>query len=94
MLAASRVAHFGAGMLAGDAGLAALAGWARAVAGRIDGFYIAFDLDALDASGDWALAMAEPGGLARDRSQLDPDDRGDEPGRRVRGDGRAVRSRW
>jgi arginase len=63
MLAASRVAHFGAGMLGGDAGQAALAGWARAVAGRVDGFYIAFDLDALDASGDWALAMAESGGI-------------------------------
>jgi arginase len=64
MLAASRVAHFGAGMLGTDAGLAALAGWARTVAARVDAFYIAFDLDALDAAGDWALAMPEPNGLA------------------------------
>jgi arginase len=66
MLAASRVAHFGAGMLGTDAGLAALAGWARTVAARVDGFYVAFDVDALDASGGWALAMPEPGGLALD----------------------------
>jgi arginase len=64
MLAASRVAHFGAGMLATDAGLAALDGWARTVARRVDAFYIAFDLDALDAAGDWALAMPEPNGLS------------------------------
>ncbi len=64
MLAASAVAHFGAGMLATDGGQAALAAWARTVAGRVDGFYVAFDLDALDRSGGWALAMPEPGGLA------------------------------
>jgi arginase len=64
MLAASRVAHFGAGMLGTDAGLAALEGWARTVAARVDAFYVAFDLDALDAAGDWALAMPEPNGLA------------------------------
>ena len=64
MLAASRVAHFGAGMLGTEAGLAALAAWARTVAARVDGTYVAFDLDALDASGDWALAMPEPGGLS------------------------------
>ena len=64
MLAASRVAHFGAGMLGTDAGLAALDGWARTVAARVDGFYVAFDLDALDAAGDWAVAMPEPNGLA------------------------------
>jgi len=64
MLAASRVAHFGAGMLGTDAGIAALGAWARAVAGRVDASYIAFDMDALDASGDWAVAMPEPGGLA------------------------------
>jgi arginase len=64
MLAASRVAHFGAGMLGTDAGLAALDAWARTVAGRVDGFYVAFDLDALDAAGDWALAMPEPNGLS------------------------------
>jgi arginase len=64
MLAASRVAHFGAGMLGGDAGRAALAAWARTVAARVDGFYVAFDLDALDDSGRWAVAMPEPGGLS------------------------------
>jgi arginase len=63
MLAASRVAHFGAGMLGTDAGLAALDAWARAVAQRVDAFYVAFDLDALDAAGDWALAMPEPNGI-------------------------------
>ncbi|HEX5591206.1 MAG TPA: arginase family protein [Candidatus Limnocylindrales bacterium] len=64
MLAASRVAHFGAGMLGTDAGMAALQGWARVVAERVDGFYVAFDMDALDAAGDWALAMPEPNGLS------------------------------
>lgn len=64
MLAASRVAHFGAGMLGTDGGQAALTAWARTVAGRVDGFYVAFDLDALDASGDWAVAMPEPGGMS------------------------------
>jgi arginase len=64
MLAASRVAHFGAGMLGGDAGLAALDGWARAVARRVDGVYIAIDMDALDASGGWAVTMPEPDGLS------------------------------
>ncbi len=64
MLAASQVAHFGAGMLGTDGGQAALAGWAGIVAGRVDGFYVAFDVDALDASGGWAVAMPEPGGLS------------------------------
>lgn len=64
MLAASGVAHFGPGMLAGDAGMAALTAWAAVVAARIDGWYIAFDLDALDASGGWSLAMQESDGLA------------------------------
>lgn len=64
MLSASPVALFGAGMLAGPAGLAALDGWARAVGERVDGIYIAFDLDALDASGRWAVTMPEPDGLA------------------------------
>jgi arginase len=63
-LAASRVAHFGAGMLGTDSGLAALDAWARTVAQRVAGFYIAFDLDALDAAGDWAVAMPEPNGLS------------------------------
>lgn len=64
ILAASRVAHFGAGMLGTDAGMAALAAWARVVAGRVDAFYVAFDMDALDAAGDWALAMPEPNGIS------------------------------
>jgi arginase len=64
MLASSRVAHFGAGMLGTDAGIAALAAWASVVAGRVDAFYVAFDMDALDASGGWALAMPEPAGLS------------------------------
>jgi arginase len=64
MLAASRVAHFGAGMLGTDAGLAALGAWTRVVASRVDGLYVAFDLDALDASGDWAVAMPEPHGMS------------------------------
>lgn len=63
-LASSPVAHFGAGMLAGPAGLAALEGWAHSVAGRVDGCYIAFDMDALDAAAGWALTMPEPGGLS------------------------------
>lgn len=63
-LAASRVAHFGAGMLGTAAGLAALDAWARTVARDVDAFYVAFDLDALDAAGDWALAMPEPNGLS------------------------------
>jgi arginase len=64
MLAASRVAHFGAGMLGGDAGQAALAAWATTVGGRCDGLYIAFDLDAIDASEGLSLAMPEPGGIS------------------------------
>ena len=64
MLAASRVAHFGAGMLATDAGIAALAGWAAVVARRVDAFYIAIDMDVLDAAGDWAVSMPEPNGLS------------------------------
>ena len=64
MLAASRVAHFGAGMLGTDGGLAALDAWARTVAARVNAFYVAFDLDALDAAGDWALAMPEPNGIS------------------------------
>ena len=51
-------------MLGTSAGLAALDAWARTVAQRIDAFYVAFDLDALDAAGDWALAMPEPNGLS------------------------------
>jgi arginase len=68
MLAASPVALFGAGMLAGAAGLAALEGWARAVGQRCDGLYIAFDLDAIDASEGVCVAMPEPDGLSVDTS--------------------------
>jgi arginase len=64
MLAASGVAHFGAGMLADPAGQAAVAAWASTVAERIDAWYVAFDLDALDAAGGWALAVPEKDGLA------------------------------
>ena len=64
LLAASRVAQFGAGMLGGEAGIAALAGWAATVATRVEGLYVAVDLDVLDASGGWALTMPEPGGIA------------------------------
>ena len=63
MLAASPVAHFGTGMIATDAGRAAVAGWAAVVATRVDGLYIAFDLDCLDAAAGWALTMPEPDGL-------------------------------
>jgi arginase len=64
MLASSGVAQFGTGMLADQAGQAAAAAWARVVAERIDAWYVAFDLDALDASGRWAVATPEPDGLA------------------------------
>jgi arginase len=66
MLAASPVAQFGAGMLSDDAGRAAVAGWSRAVADRIDAWYIAVDLDVLDGADGWAVAMPEPDGLALD----------------------------
>jgi arginase len=62
-LAASRIAHFGAGMLGTAAGQAALEAWVRVVGARVDGLYVAFDLDALDAGGGWSVAMPEPGGL-------------------------------
>jgi arginase len=64
MLAASPVAQFGAGMLAGPAGLAALETWARVVGDRTDGMYIAFDLDAIDESEGVSVAMPEPRGLS------------------------------
>ena len=66
MLASSPVALFGAGMLADDAGRAAVDGWSRTVAARIDGWYIAVDLDVLDGADGWAVAMPEPDGLALD----------------------------
>jgi arginase len=64
MLAASPVAQFGAGMLAGVAGLAALEAWAKVVAARTDGMYIAFDLDTIDSSEPISVAMPERGGLS------------------------------
>jgi arginase len=66
MLAASGVAQFGPGMLADPAGAAAVRAWASTVSGRIDAWYVAFDLDALDASGRWAIAMPELDGLSLD----------------------------
>ena len=66
VLASSRIAHFGSGILATDAGQAALGAWARTVAGRVDGLYVAFDLDCLDAAGGWAVTMPEPNGLGLD----------------------------
>ena len=66
MLAASGVAQFGSGMLADDAGQAAWAPGPPRSSARIDAWYIAFDLDALDASGHWAVAMPEPDGLSLD----------------------------
>jgi arginase len=63
MLAASGVAHFGAGMLATAAGRAALEGWAQAKATEVDGLYIAVDHDVLDGAGGWAIQMPEPDGL-------------------------------
>ncbi len=64
MLAASPVAQFGPGMLADPAGQAALSSWATVVADRIDAWYLAFDLDALDSAGGWAVMMPEPDGLS------------------------------
>jgi arginase len=65
-LAASGVAHFGAGMLADDAGRAALGAWTAVVASRIDAWYIAFDLDAIDVSEGLVVATPEPAGLSLD----------------------------
>ena len=64
MLAASRVGHFGAGMLGTNGGMAALDGWARAIGSRVDGLYVAFDMDALDGDAAWAVTMPEPCGLS------------------------------
>jgi arginase len=63
-LAASRIAHFGPGMLSTAAGLAALEAWAAVVARSVDGFYIAVDHDCLDAAGGWSVAMPELDGLS------------------------------
>jgi arginase len=63
-LAASRIAHFGPGMLSTAAGVAALEGWAAVVARSVDGLYIAVDHDCLDAAVGWAVTMPEPDGLS------------------------------
>jgi arginase len=66
-LAASPVAHFGAGMLGTPGGMAALRAWAEAVADEVEGLYIAIDHDVLDArEARWALTMPEDGGLQSD----------------------------
>lgn len=65
-LAASTIAHFGAGMLATEAGRAAVDAWARVVATRVDGIYIAFDMDCPDGADGWAVTMPEPDGLSLD----------------------------
>jgi arginase len=68
-LSASPVAHFGAGMLATPGGLAALTGWAEAMALEVDGIYLAVDHDVLDADqAPWAVTMPEAGGLPEDRA--------------------------
>jgi arginase len=64
MLAASKVAHFGAGMLGTNAGMAALAAWAAVVSQRVDGIYVAVDHDVLEGAEGWAVQMPEPGGLS------------------------------
>lgn len=69
MLASSRVAQFGAGMLGTKAGLAAVEGWARSVATRVDGIYIAFDMDCLDGAEGWAVTMPESDGLALETAE-------------------------
>lgn len=63
MLAADGVAQFGSGMLATDAGLAALGAWARATRKEVDGLYIAIDLDAIDPIDAIAVQMPEPDGI-------------------------------
>jgi arginase len=62
-LALSGVAQFGPATLADPAGRAALAAWAGVVSARVDGWYIAVDLDAIDASSGLSVAMPEHGGL-------------------------------
>ncbi len=88
MLAASRVAQFrGRDARRRRPGVAAVEGWARSVATRVDGIYIAFDMDCLDGAerlgGDDARARRAG---ARDGRGRDPDPRGGDAGRRVRAD--------
>jgi arginase len=63
-LAASRIAHFGTGMLATEAGQAAVAAWGRVVSRRVDGIYLAFDMDCLDGAQGWAVTMPEREGMS------------------------------
>jgi arginase len=66
-LAASPVAHFGAGMLGTSGGMAAIRAWGEAVAEDVEGLYIAIDHDVLDArEARWALTMPEDDGLQSD----------------------------
>ncbi|MFL5681329.1 MAG: arginase family protein [Chloroflexota bacterium] len=64
LLATTGVAHFGSGMVATAAGIAALGAWGAAVAREVDALYIAVDLDVLDAAGNWAVQMPERDGLS------------------------------
>ena len=64
MLTSSGVAHFGSGMLATPAGMAAFEAWSSVVGQRVDGFYVAFDADAIDSSSGIAVTLPEPGGLS------------------------------
>jgi arginase len=70
MLASSGVAHFGPGMLATPAGMAAFEAWSSIVRERVDGFYVAFDADVLDASGGWAVTLPEPGGMSLETAHV------------------------
>ena len=73
MLAASRVAQFRGRDARHGAGLAAVEGWARSVATRVDGIYIAFDMDCLDGAEGWAVTYARAGRpRARDGRGGDP----------------------
>ena len=62
-LAASPVAHFGAGMLATDAGRAALRSWLTTTLADADGIYLALDMDCVDAAEGLAVQMPEPHGM-------------------------------
>ena len=78
---------FGAGMLGTKAGLAAVEGWARSVATRVDGIYVAFDMDCLDGAEGWAVTYARARRpRPRDGRGGDPGPRGGDAGRRVRAD--------
>ena len=51
-------------MLATPGGLAALGAWAAAVAGEVDGLYVAVDHDVLDTDEVvWSVTMPETGGM-------------------------------